>query len=147
MIISGSINDYLGENQIFQLTDLRFLVDARLFEHAERYLLNRADQIDGGQYYSLLSLAELLLFNDRLLASTLLYRKLLESILRRGYSKAYGYGVEYLCILDDLDMRIGEWGGLEEHSAFKTTLQEEYRLKRSFWAQYTHEQERAGGRA
>lgn len=134
-------------NQIFQLTDLRFLVDARLFEHAERYLLNRADQIDGGQYYSLLSLAELLLFNDRLLASTLLYRKLLESILRRGYSKAYGYGVEYLCILDDLDMRIGEWGGLEEHSAFKTTLQEEYRLKRSFWAQYTHEQERAGGRA
>ena len=78
-----------------------------------------------------------MLFNDRLLASTLLYRKLLESILRRGYSKTYGYGVEYLCILDDLDMRIGEWGGLEEHSAFKTTLQEEYRLKRSFWAQYT----------
>lgn len=134
-------------NQIFQLTDLRFLVDARLFEHAERYLLNRADQIDGGQYYSLLPIAELFLSNDSLLASTLLYRKLLESILRRGYSKAYGYGVEYLCILDDLDMRIGEWGGLEEHSAFKTTLQEEYRLKRSFWAQYTHEQERAGGRA
>ena len=134
-------------NQIFQLTDLRFLVDARLFEHAERYLLNRADQIDGGQYYSLLPIAELFLSNDSLLASTLLYRKLLESILRRGYSKTYGYGVEYLCILDDLDMRIGEWGGLEEHSAFKTTLQEEYRLKRSFWAQYTHEQERAGGRA
>ena len=134
-------------NQIFQLTDLRFLVDARLFEHAERYLLNRADQIDGGQYYSLLSLAELLLFNDRLLASTLLYRKLLESILRRGYSKAYGYGVEYLCILDSLDMKILEWGGLEEHRAFKTTLQEEYRLKRSFWSQYKYKKESATGRA
>ena len=134
-------------NQIFQLTDLRFLVDARLFEHAERYLLNRADQIDGGQYYSLLPIAELFLSNDSLLASTLLYRKLLESILRRGYSKAYGYGVEYLCILDDLDMRIGEWGGLEEHRAFKTTLQEEYRLKRSFWSQYKYKKESATGRA
>ena len=134
-------------NQIFQLTDLRFLVDARLFEHAERYLLNRADQIDGGQYYSLLPIAELFLSNDSLLASTLLYRKLLESILRRGYSKAYGYGVEYLCILDSLDMKILEWGGLEEHRAFKTTLQEEYRLKRSFWSQYKYKKESATGRA
>ncbi len=122
-----------------QLTDLRFLVDTRLFESAERYLLSRADQINGDQYFSLLPMAELLFINGCLLASTLLYRKLLESILRRGYSRAYGYGVEYLCILDDLDMRTTEWRGLKEHSVFKAALYAQHKQKQSFWAQYKHE--------
>lgn len=89
---------------IFQLNDLCFLIDTECYENAERYLLCRADQVDGDQFHSLYPAAEILLARGHLLGATLLFRRLLESILRRGQVKAYDHGIDFLFILDDLDV-------------------------------------------
>lgn len=123
-------------NHLFQLRDLGFLIDTRRFESAERYLLSRADQVDGDQFRSLSPAAETLLAAGRLLGATLLFRRLLESILRRGHVKAYVHGIDFLFVLDDLEMKTKGWGPLEEHSVFKAALYAQHKQKRSFWSLY-----------
>jgi len=123
-------------NPTFTMAELRLLSDMGNFEETERYLFKHADEVDGDSYYSLLPIAERLIAQRYYRSATLIIRKLLESILRRGYSKAYGHGVDYLDTLDELALHIDEWAPLEEHSTYKENLYTEHKRKYSFWNQY-----------
>lgn len=117
-------------------SDARFLIDTEHLDEAEIYLLQRVKQIDGDLYGSILPLAEAMENNQRLLAATVLYRALLDSILGRANSKAYYHGVEYLCKMDKMASLIINWANFIPHDVYVQSLHQSHSRKRSFWSQY-----------
>ena len=63
-----------------------------------------------------------------------MYRSLLISILRRGYTKAYPYGVRYLKKLDKFSEIITDWKDFNHHESFKEQIIQAHGRKRSFVA-------------
>ncbi|MBU1194416.1 MAG: hypothetical protein KKE62_13760 [Proteobacteria bacterium] len=117
-------------------SDAEFLISVKRIDEAEEYLLKRADQLDGNHYGSLLSLAEAMEAEKRHLVTSLLYRSLLVSILERGYTKAYPYGIRYLKKLDKLATKVADWKEFHHHEAFKAQIIDAHGRKRSFWSKY-----------
>jgi len=117
-------------------SDAEFLIAVGKMDDAEAYLLNRADQLDGNRYGSLLSLAEAMEAGNRYLVASLIFRSLLISILERGYTKAYPHGIRYLKKLDKLAVNVADWKEFNHHEAFKEQILEAHGRKRSFWSQY-----------
>lgn len=120
----------------FKESDAKFLTDAGKIDETETYLLERADQLDGNHYGSLLSLAEAMEVENRHLVTILIYRSLLISILERGYTKAYPHGIRYLNKLDKLSAAITDWRNFKDHEAFKEQIIQVHGRKRSFWSKY-----------
>lgn len=116
--------------------DALFLFELERHTEAERYLTERSAQLNGDYYYQLLPWAKTFEKQERFLMASILYRALLESILRRARSKYYTYGVRYLHKLDDLAPRLSDWGEFVHHEDYKLNLRIEHKLKRSFWARY-----------
>jgi hypothetical protein len=73
---------------------------------------------------------------NRHLAASLIYRSLLISILKRGYTKAYPHGIRYLKKLDKLAVTISDWNNFNHHEAFKDRIDLDHVRKHSFWSQY-----------
>ena len=96
-----------------------FLLDIGKIDQAEEYVVKHAHQLNGDYYERLIPLAEALMIRNKPLASSLVYRSLLISILNRGYTKAYPHGVRYLKLLDDLAPSVTNWFELEPHDEFK----------------------------
>jgi hypothetical protein len=117
-------------------SDADFLISIGKIDEAEAYLLKRADQLDGNHYGSLLSLAEVMESENRLLVASLMYRSLLISILERGYTKAYPHGIRYLKKLDKLAATITDWKNFNHHEAFKGRIYQDHGRKHSFWSKY-----------
>jgi hypothetical protein len=134
-IVQSAADDILGRESYNQ-TDVEFLRETLKIDHLERYVLKHIDNINGLDYYTWSPVAEYLGAEGRLFLASLIYRKLLESILSRGYSKAYHHGVDYLEKLDEYSLGIDSWKGELHHQDFKGSLRERYKLKRSFWAKY-----------
>ncbi len=118
------------------LSDAAFLLEIGCFEEGEMYLLDRADQLNGDFYGSLVPLAEILEMEGRALGATMMYRALLDSILRRARTKTYPHGVRYLKKLDKLAQSISDWRYFDDHSIYSEHLQEKHRRKTSFWSRY-----------
>lgn len=119
------------------LSDALFLMEVERFAELEEYLLQRAAQLDGDRYYHLIPLAEELEAHGRPLAASLCYRSLLDSILKRGRSKAYHHAVRYLRTLDMLASLVSDWRCIPTHSEYFQTLREVHGRKSSFWSGYT----------
>lgn len=117
-------------------SDAEFLIAIGKMDEAEAYLLQRADQLDGNHYGSLLSLAEAMESEGRHLVVSLIYRSLLTSVLERGYTKAYPHGVRYLKKLDKLAVIISDWKDFNNHEAFKGRIHRNHGRKHSFWSKY-----------
>ncbi len=117
-------------------SDAEFLIAVGKIAEAEEYLISRADQLNGDHYGRLLSLAEAMESENRNLVASLMYRSLLLSILKRGYTKAYPHGVRYLKKLDKLSQIITDWKSFDNHEAFKGCVTQEHGRKRSFWSKY-----------
>ncbi len=113
-----------------------FLLELGRFDDAERYITMRAAQLDGDHYHRLLPWAKTFEKQERFFVASVIYRALLESILRRAKSKYYTYGVRYLRKLDDLAPRVSDWGDFVNHEDYKLNLRIEHKRKRSFWARY-----------
>lgn len=124
------------ESNALRESDAEFLIAIGKMDEAEAYLLKRADQLDGNNYASLLSLAETMENESRHLVASLIYRRLLTSILERGYTKAYPHGVRYLKKLDKLAAAISAWKDCNHHEAFKEQIIGAHGRKRSFWSKY-----------
>ena len=92
------------------------------FDDAERYMVDRATQLNGDYYYYLKPWAVAFERQARFIVASILYRALLESILRRAKSKYYIHGVRYLRKLDDLALHIEDWGELGGHDDYKLVL-------------------------
>jgi len=117
-------------------SDADFLISVGKIEQAETLILERAEQLDGYYYGSLISLAKTMESENRDLAATLIYRSLLISVLARGYTKAYRHGVLYLRKLDNLATSITQWMKFDNHETFKDQIYLSHGRKYSFWSKY-----------
>lgn len=134
-IIAAEMAKILKSDKLRE-SDAEFLISVGKIDEAEAYLLERADQLNGDGYSSLLSLVEMLESENRHLPVSLIYRSLLVSILERGYPKSYPHGLRYLKKLDKLAKAVSDWKSLEPHEAFKDRIYQNHRRKLSFWSKY-----------
>ena len=86
-----------------------------------------------GQHYGLLVPAAEALEHDHLVAATVLYRALLDDILARARSPAYGHAARYLAKLGDLDTIDLGAEGLSGHEAYRAGLRRLHGRKTGFW--------------
>ena len=121
-------------------SDVTFLLQAGKVSDAERYLLTHKDQLNGDLYYTLLPLAEAMEQAGRLLVESLIYRALLDSILRRAQSKYYHHGIRYLKKLENLAPGIADWGKSSSHGDYFSELRQAHGRKSSFWSRYSQEE-------
>jgi len=63
-----------------------------------------------------------------------LYRALLNAILARAKSPAYGHGASYLAKLGELAVDVSEGGGLESHAAYLLAIKKAHGRKVGFWS-------------
>jgi hypothetical protein len=117
-------------------SDARFLVEAGCIEEAESYLVKHREQLNGDLYQILLPLAKRMEKQGRVLAASLLYRALLDSIFKRALSKYYPYGVRYLRKLDELAGSVQNWGDVPSHAEYFEAIRHAHQRKRSFWSRY-----------
>jgi hypothetical protein len=123
-------------NESLSLSDAAFLTEMGCIEEVERYLLERAEQLNGDLYGSLLPLAKAMESDARNLAATVIYRALLDSILRRGQTKTYPHGVRYLKKLDRLAKSVTDWRGQVNHDSYLQQVRQSHGRKYSFWSRY-----------
>lgn len=128
--------EHILKSDSFRESDAQFLISIKKMNEAEEYLLERADQLNGDHYDSLLSLAKSMASESCHLATSLIYRSLLISILERGYTKAYPHGVRYLKKLDKLASIVTDWKEFDHHEAFKDRVYQNHGRKHSFWSKY-----------
>ena len=124
------------EGKALSYSNAKFLIEMGNIDAAEIYLLDRADQLNGDFYRRLLPLAEAMESSGHWLCASIIYRSLLDSILRRAQSKAYAHGVNYLKKLDEIAPSIRNWRDFETHKIYLDNLRRQHTRKRSFWPRY-----------
>jgi hypothetical protein len=124
------------EDEKLSYTDAAFLIEMSRLDDADTYILLNADKLDGDLYWSLLPLAKEMEKEECWLAASVIYRALLESILRRAISKYYNHGVRYLKKLDKLSSKVEDWRSLLPHRDYKEELTRIHFRKKAFWAKY-----------
>ncbi len=134
-VLAGDVATILADGR-FSTVDAAFLVEIERNDDAEAYLFKRTDQLNGDNYSGLLPLAEAMENTGRHLCASMLYRALLDSILRRGQTKTYTHGVRYLRKLDALAPSVSDWLAIEDHATYKDNLQKQHGRKSSFWSRY-----------
>jgi len=87
----------------------------------------------------MLTLAQRFEKENRFLVSTIIYRELLESILRRAQSKYYQYGVRYLKKLEKLAPQVSDWQGVLPHELYFKKIAETPCSKEKFLDKYERE--------
>ncbi|MDT3381588.1 hypothetical protein RNI52_29960 [Labrys neptuniae] len=116
---------------------LYFLSEWPRLDYAARLVLDFGLVWDGRHYQVLQSVADRLQ-EEQPLAATLLYRALVEEILTKGKSAAYGHGAAYLARLDDLATRLDPAAlaklGRLSHADWQAYLRQQHGRKASFWA-------------
>lgn len=134
-LLDGETSEILAAEQ-FSTADADFLAEIGRVDNAAEYLLKHADALNGDHYDALLPLAEQMEEHEQWLTATVLYRALLDSILRRAISKYYHHGVRYLRKLDKMQDKVGDWAAFPLHDAYKQALAAAHARKRSFWSKY-----------
>ncbi len=111
---------------------LAFFIEWRALDHADRLVRERLAALDGRLYEVLRPAAEALeeKFPE---AASLLYRRLIESVLERGSSKQYQYAARDLLSCVRLAPHLPAPGSIESHAAFVARLQEAHGRKYGFW--------------
>ena len=70
----------------------------------------------------------------RPLGATVLYRAVLDSILKRARSITYPHGIRYLKKLERLAKSVSEWGAVDNHEIYFEQLRKKHYRKSSFWS-------------
>lgn len=116
---------------------LNFLCEWPHLAHAATLVLRPDSAWDGRQYDVLAPAAEKLR-DEQPLAASLLYRTLIEDMLAKSRSAAYGHGARYLGVLDDLAPQLpaGAMAALGRlaHADWRAALLKAHGRKASFWA-------------
>ncbi len=112
---------------------LVFLLKWPRLELAARLVLDRREQWEGRHYGLLVPAAEML-EPDHPTEATILYRALLDDILDRARSPAYGYGARYLAKLDALAPHVDTAVGIETHERYREALTKKHGRKWGFWS-------------
>lgn len=109
-----------------------FLAWPRLDLAAEHVMQHRHDW--EGRYYDDLAPAAEALTAKEPLAAVVLYRVLVEDILRRGIGMAYPHAGRYVSELARLMPELPEGHGLSTHAAFLAELRRNHSKKYGFWS-------------
>jgi hypothetical protein len=134
-VVADAVAQIQG-SRVLRDRDAEFLISIGKIDDADVYLLRHADQLDGNHYDRLVSFAKVMESEKRHLTASILYRRLLVSILERGYTKAYPYGIRYLKRLDILSASITDWQNFDPHDSFLAKIHQVHGRKRSFWLKY-----------
>jgi hypothetical protein len=134
-VISAETAIILREERL-SYSDASFLISVGRMVEAESYLFARAGELNGDYYYILLPLAEAMEKEGRMLIATVVYRALLDSILRRAQSKYYTHGVRYLKKLDRLSATVSDWQAVSPNAAYLAGLRRDHGRKSAFWSKY-----------
>ena len=114
-------------------TALAFFIAWPRLDLAAKLVLGKSDVWDG-RHYGALGGAAAALEESFPLAATVLYRALLNAILARAKSPAYGHGASYLAKLGELAVDVSEGGGLESHAAYLLAIKKAHGRKVGFWS-------------
>lgn len=126
-------NDIVNRRR-WNSSDVKFLIYCEELKAVERLVLECANSIDGDSYYSLVNIAEVLESHNFYLAASILYRALLNSILRRAKSKTYHHGVRYLKKSEQLANKISNWQGFHKHEEYFADIKKNHARKSAFWS-------------
>ncbi|GJE17692.1 DUF6880 family protein [Methylobacterium marchantiae] len=111
---------------------LHFLVHWPKLDRAARLVLDRSDAWDGNRYEILAPAAEAL-EEAHPVAASLLYRRMIDDMLSKGRSSAYGYGARHLVALDALARRLEPGDLTPDHTAYREALRKTHGRKSAFW--------------
>ncbi len=124
----------LGLSHPIPETALRFYLDWLRLDLAAQVVVQHHALWDGGHWHSLPKVAETL-EHEYPAGATILYRALLDDILKSARSKAYGHGVKYLGKLTQLaksaDPLLPQ--GVMNHEAYLLALHKAHGRKAGFW--------------
>ncbi len=112
---------------------LAFFVEWPRLDRAAKLVLSKPGAWDG-RHYDVLAEVAPVLEADFPLAATVLYRALLDDILTRAKSAAYGHGARHLARLEALAPDIKDWNDLENHTAYRQGIHKAHGRKAAFWA-------------
>jgi hypothetical protein len=134
-IVKQAIADIMRGKE-FKGEDAHYLFELGRIDYVERYIIKHAKNIEGDFYWIPLNLIDDLKPHNKPLATSVLYRALLDSILVRAKSVIYHHGVSYLKKLEKLAPTISDWQGLPDHTAYFAAVRVQHKQKSSFWRQY-----------
>ena len=112
---------------------LAFFLDWPRLDLAARLVVAHHASWDGRHYTELAPAAEALR-HDHPGAATILYRALIDDVLVRARSPAYGHAARYLARLDDLNVEAVTVLGIPDHAAYRAGLKQAHARKAAFWA-------------
>lgn len=132
--------EYEEQERAFALADafrhpyvaLSFFIQWPRLDRAAKLVLDKRAHWDG-RHYGVLGEAAPALEEKHPLAASLLYRALLNDILVRSKSKAYGHGARYLARLEALANLVTDWSGEDDHAAYALGLRKAHGRKAGFW--------------
>ncbi len=114
---------------------ISFLFEAEMFQALAEFIFQKIDKIDGEQYYLLRPVANNLAVLEPLPA-TLLYRKMIDAVLKKSIAKYYTYAVKDILMCKTLSLKINDWKEHKNHNQFFEELKEKHKLKTSLWEKY-----------
>jgi hypothetical protein len=106
---------------------------------AAELVQRRLGEIQGQVYFALRPVADRL-SETHPLAAILLYRKMADTVLRRGQSLQYDHAVRDLVAAERLVPNVADWLGQLSQEPYRRQVTTEHRQKRAFW----QKMERAG---
>lgn len=112
---------------------LAFFLNWPRLDLAAKLVVDRRAEWDGRHYEPLLAAAETL-EPDHPAAATILYRALLDDILDRARSPAYGHGARYLEKLEALAPDADAVSMSNPHQAYRAALSKKHGRKTGFWS-------------
>ncbi len=111
---------------------LAFFIEWRAFDRADRLVRERLNALDGRLYEVLRPAAEML-EEKYPEAASLLYRRLVESVLERGSSKQYPYAARDFVSCARLAPRLPASSTIGSHETFAAGLRKAHGRKYGFW--------------
>ena len=112
---------------------LAFFIEWPRVDRAAKLVLAKRSLWDG-RHYEILGEAAAALQADHPLAAAVLYRALINDILVRAKSPAYGHGARYLAKLSALAKEISDGQDVETHATYLLALKKSHGRKHGFWA-------------
>ncbi|TAM97328.1 MAG: hypothetical protein EPN45_19450 [Rhizobiaceae bacterium] len=118
---------------------LAFLMEWPRLDLAAHLVIRDQGNWDGGRYCMLPPIAQALEY-EYPLAATVIYRALIDNILARARSKAYGHAARYLTRLVALAKDAGSCAaaakeaGISDHAAYVLSLKAAHGRKSGFWS-------------
>jgi hypothetical protein len=104
-------------NHFHPHSGLSFLTNIQEFDEVAKFVRLRIGELSGREYHTLRPVADLLRDIDPL-AATLVYRKLIEPILKEAKSKYYNYASKDLLMCEVLSAKIKDLHNFQDHESY-----------------------------